>query len=215
MAPTVPQVPTGASAPNDSGDRVPSNAPMGSTPQPGAASAAESGTFHEGSKRAGGPAVPQGTSRVPVWRRPTRHYAVIAVAVAAVLVVAGLVIADTLRRPGVSSTTLLVPKRTTDLIPALEFDAVIIDAKSPSVVTGNITIIYAIDLYVMNYTQYQVLARKLTVVGYGWTSGLMQNVTYYDIDLPVPSGFSYFVLFNPEPVQTLVGYNSALILQPA
>ncbi len=165
-----------------------------------------------GSSSTAGPEVPR--ARQPGVRRHQTFYLVAAVAVAAALVLVALFLTGDFGRSR-ESTTLLVKKGAVDLISQGQFDAVIIHAASPSVVSGDIAIIYVVDMFTMNTSQFKSYVKTLSISGYDWTSGTLENTTGYAIDVPLGAGWWYFVLVNPAPVQTLVGYNSNLVLRPS
>ena len=110
---------------------------------------------------------------------------------------------------------VLVQKRTQDLIPQGQFDSVVIDAKSASTVNGSVTILFAVIVYTMNVSQFTYYVKNEVVSGYEFTSGTLQNVSPYFINVQVPAGFSYLIFANPLPIQALVGFNSDLTLKPA
>jgi hypothetical protein len=141
-------------------------------------------------------------------------YTIIVVVVAIVVVMVAIAYTEAFRANSGSSTSVLLKKGTTDLIPAGQFDDVSVDAKANSTISGSVTIIYEAALYSMTYQQVLAFAKTLVVSGYLWTSGLMENVSKYSFDVPVSAGFSYFVLANPGAVESLVGYDSNLTLAP-
>lgn len=148
----------------------------------------------------------------PGRRRPI--YAVIAIVIAAILVVAGVMVFELLERAGSKQTTLLTKKGQIDLIPVNNSDAIVIHAGSPSSIEGNVAIIYVVVFYTMNTSQFQHLVKTMNASEYEYTSGPVQNRTNYPISIAVPAGWTYFVFANPSPVQTLVGFNTALELVP-
>lgn len=141
-------------------------------------------------------------------------YAILTVLVVVIVIVAALTLAGDFRRGGNPSAILLVPKGTRDVIPAEQFDSVAIDARTDSTITGNVVILFAVDIYLMTTSQFNSYDRTLNVSGYQWTSGIMQNVTSYSLEVAVPPGLSYLVYSNPYPVSSLVGYNTNLNLEP-
>lgn len=154
-------------------------------------------------------------SRKPGPRRRQAAYVAVTLAIAAALVLVALYLTGDLGRSSGSSTTLLVKKGAVDLISQGQFDAVIVHAVSPSVISGDIAVIYVLDMFTMNTSQFKSYVKTLSISGYEWTSGTLQNTTGYVIDAPLETGWWYFVLVNPAPVQTLVGYNSNLVLTPS
>ena len=136
--------------------------------------------------------------------------------VAVVIVLAALVVTEDFRRASGSSTTILVTKGTRDLIPAGQFDAVVINAKAASVVNGTVIILFAVIVYTMTTEQFNSYVKtvNVSVGGYTWSSGLIQNDTFgYRINVQITAGFTYVVFANPRAVQTLVGFNTNLVLE--
>ena len=144
---------------------------------------------------------------------PIALYSIFTVAAAVIVVLAGLAISADIDRGGASSATVLVKKRTIDYIPQGQLDAVVINTKTSSVVNGSVTILFAIQFYTMDSAEYESFVKTLVVSGYLWTSGLLQNVSPYLLNVQVPAGFSYLVFANPLPIQALVGFNSDLTLK--
>ena len=152
----------------------------------------------------------QGSAR---RKPPTALYSILIVATAVTVVLAVLAISANLDRGSASSATILVKKRTIDYIPQGQLDAVLINTKTSSVVNGSVTILFAVQFYTMNSTEYESFVKTLVVSGYLWTSGLLQNISPYLLNVQVPAGFSYLVFANPLPIQALVGFNSDLTLK--
>jgi hypothetical protein len=113
------------------------------------------------------------------------------------------------------SSELLVKKGTQDLIPAGQFDAVDVNAKATSVVTATVAVVFAVEVYSLNYSEFTHLEFHSNISSYEWTSGLLQNTTDYALDVSVPAGISYLVFSNPFPVEALLAYGTNLTLQPS
>ena len=157
-------------------------------------------------------------SRKSWWNRSIALYSILAVVIVVVVVLAALVVAGEFRRASGSSTSILVTKGTRDLIPVGQFDAVVINAKAASEVNGTVVILFAVIVYTMTTEQFNSYVKTLnvSVEGYSWSSGLIQNDTFgYHINLQITAGFTYLVFANPRPVQTLVGFNTNLVLEPS
>ena len=152
------------------------------------------------------------------WNRSITLYAILAVVIVVVVVLAALVVTGEFRSAGGSSTSILVTKGTRDLIPVGQFDAIVINAKAASEVNGTVVILFAVIVYTMTTEQFNSYVKTLnvSVEGYSWSSGLIQNDTFgYHINLQITAGFTYLVFANPRPVQTLVGFNTNLVLEPS
>ncbi len=161
-------------------------------------------------------AVGSASARKTWWNRSITLYAILATVVAVVLVLAAFVATGDLRRTSGSSPTILVTKGTRDLIPFGEFDTVVIDAKAASEVNGTVVILFALIVYTMTTQQFTsyVKTANVSVDGYTWSSGLIQNDTSgHNLDIQVVAGFTYLVFANPLPIQTLVGFSTNLILE--
>lgn len=112
--------------------------------------------------------------------------------------------------------TVLVPAETLYLLPAEQFDAVVVTTQSAALVNGTISHTGSLFLYTMTVKQEQALAINNSVSGYEWTSGLITNnltVTY--IELTVSPGNWYLIFLNPSTNpnnQSSVGFLTDLTL---
>jgi hypothetical protein len=154
----------------------------------------------------------QKSERVSRRRRPSIFYYVLTAVVAVIIVVAAIAIADDLHHARGTSTLLLINKGTQDLIPAGQFDSVVIDAKSASLVSGTVAIVYAVTVFTMSSAQFYYLTKNGNVSGYEWTSGAEQNVSSYELNIVIPEGISDLVFLNSYPVEALVGYSTDLTI---
>lgn len=147
-------------------------------------------------------------------RRRRLTYPILTLVMAGVVILAGVIVLEFIDKPGGNKATLLTKKGQIDIIPVNNSDAIVVHAVSPSTIEGNVAIIYVVVFYTMNASQFEHLVKTMIASEYEYTSGPVQNRTNYPISVAVPAGWTYFVLTNPDPVQTLVGFNTALELVP-
>lgn len=145
-------------------------------------------------------------------KRPSTVYLLITSVVLVVIVVAALALTGVFHRGNASTSTLLVVMGTRDLIPASQFDSVVINAKTASEITGMVAVVFAVNVYTMNISQFNDLVKMGSVSGYETTSGMIENTTSHNINLVVRAGISYLVFLNSYPVEALVGFSTNLTL---
>lgn len=158
---------------------------------------------------------PPGATEGAGGRRTRLLYVILASVIIVVVVVAGLDFVGLFSRGSGDGSTTLAKKGTVDLIPAENFNAIVFEAKSASVISGTIAIIYVLDVYEMNSSEFSHLVRLNNVSGYQWTSGQLQNTSGYGLEVHAAPGMDYLVFYNPAPIEALLGYSTNLVLQPS
>ena len=160
---------------------------------------------------------PVGATTPSQDKKVRRHrwllYELVAVVVVVAVVVAAYSVSNGFGKGGGSTSDVLVPARTLDSIPALQFDAIALTLSSTSVVNGTFYHSYPVFVYTMTPTELESLSKTDVVGGYSWTSGLLEGNTIYGLDITIAVGAWYLVFLNPSTVNTTaLAFYTALTL---